>query len=65
MSKSEGEVRGQASDEGEQEAGEWWGRARHRRMMGKSKRHATDGGVQEAGESKRQACGGVEQETGE
>ena len=48
-----------------EEAGEWWGRARHRRMMGKSKRHATDGGVQEAGESKRQACGGVEQDTGE
>ena len=48
-----------------EEAGEWWGRARHRRMMGKSKRHANDGGVQEAGESKRQACGGVEQETGE
>ena len=44
-------------------------------MMGKSERqasdgeeqerHATDGGVQEAVESKRQACGGVEQETGE
>ena len=57
MRKSEREVRGQASDEGEQEAGEWWGRARHRRMMGKSERqasdgeeqerHATDGGVQE------------------
>ena len=40
MGKSEREVRGQASDEGEQEAGMWWGRARHRRMMGKSKRHA-------------------------
>ena len=38
MRKSEREVRGQASDEGEQEAGEWWGRARHRRMMGKSRR---------------------------
>ena len=40
MRKSEREVRGHASDEGEQEAGEWWGRARHRRMMGKSKRQA-------------------------
>ena len=38
MGKSEREVRGQASDEGEQEAGEWWGRARDRRMMGKSRR---------------------------
>ena len=41
----------------------WWGRARDSRMMGKIKRHAADGGVQEAGESKRQACGGVEQDT--
>ena len=47
MSKSEREVRGQASDEGEQEAGEWWGRARHRRMMGKSERQANDGEEQE------------------
>ena len=52
----EGSARSQASDEGE---------GRSRRVVGKSERHATDGGVQEAGESKRQACGGVEQETGE
>ena len=42
MRKSEREVRGQASDEGEQEAGEWWGRARDRRMMGKGDRQATN-----------------------
>ena len=35
-------------------------------MMGKkSKRHATDRREQEAGEFKRQTCGGVEQGTGE
>ena len=54
MGKSEREVRGQASDEGEQEAGEWWGRARHRRMMGKSEREvrgqASDEGEQGTGE---------------
>ena len=54
MGKGEREVQGQASDEGEQEAGEWWGRARHRRMMGKSEREvrgqASDEGEQEAGE---------------
>ena len=50
MSKSEGEVRGQSSDEGEQEAGEWWGRARHRRMIGKSKTQANDGEEQDTGE---------------
>ena len=33
--------------------------------MGKKERQANDGGVQEADESKRQACGGVVQETGE
>ena len=53
MGKSEREVQGQASDEGEQEAGEWWGRTRHRRMMGKSEREvrgqASDEGEQEAG----------------
>ena len=38
MGKSDREVRGQASDEAEQEAGEWWGRARDRLMMGKSRR---------------------------
>jgi len=49
--------------------GEWWGRARDRRMMGKSKRHATDGGGEwwgrardklMMGECKRQASDGVE-----
>ena len=54
MRKSEREVRGQASDEGEQEAGEWWGRARHRRMMGKSRRDT------QLRECKRQASDGVE-----
>ena len=34
-------------------------------MMEKKETQANDGGVQEAGESKRQASGGVEQETGE
>ena len=42
MSKSEREVQGRASDEGEQDTGEWWGRARHMRMMGKSERQAND-----------------------
>ena len=42
MSKSEREVRGQASDEGEQEAGEWWGRARDRRVMRKSEREVRE-----------------------
>ena len=55
MGKSEREVRGQKSDEGEQEAGEWWGRARDRRMMGKSRRD-----TQLMGECKRQASDGVE-----
>ena len=40
QASDEEEREGSASDEGEQEAGEWWGRARHRRMMGKSKRQA-------------------------
>ena len=37
----------QANDGGVQETGEWWGRARHRRMMGKSERQASDGEEQE------------------
>ena len=37
MRKSEREVRGQAGDEGEQEAGEWWGRDMQ-------EGHAADGG---------------------
>ena len=50
MRKSEREVRGRASDGGEQEAGEWWGRARHRLMMGKSERQANDEEEREIGE---------------
>ena len=42
MGKGEREVQGQASDEGEQEAGEWWGRARDMRVV--------EGEVQEKGE---------------
>ena len=38
----EGSARSQASDEGEQEAGEWWGRARDRRVMRKSEREVRD-----------------------
>ena len=38
METSDREVRGQASDEGEQEAGQWWGRARDRRMIKESRR---------------------------
>ena len=37
-----------------EEAGEWWGRARHRRMMAKSRRDT------QLRECKRQASDGVE-----
>ena len=37
----------QANDGGVQETREWWGRARHRRMMGKSERQASGGEEQE------------------
>ena len=38
-----------------EEVGEWWGRARHRRMMGKSERQASDGVEQVIEKSERQA----------
>ena len=54
-----------ANDGRVQETGEWWGRARHRRMMGKSERqasdgeeqerHATDGGRSNDGEEEQEA----------
>ena len=70
MGKGEREVQGQASDEGEQEAGEWWGRVRHRRMMGKSEREVrvmkeSRRDTQLMGECKRQTNDGGVQETGE
>ena len=62
MGKGEREVRVM---KGEQEAGEWWGRARHRRMMGESRRDTQLMGesrrdTQLMGECKRQAGDGVE-----
>ena len=53
-----GECKRQANDGGE--AGEWWGRARHRRMMGESRRDTQLMGesrrdTQLMGECKRQA----------
>ena len=55
----------QVNDGGVQEAGEWWGRARDRHVMGESKRQASDGREQETvgrmmGKSERQANDGEE-----
>ena len=53
-----------------EEAGEWWGRARHRRMMGKSEREVrvmakSRRGTQMMGECKEQSNDGGVQEAHE
>ena len=56
----------QANDGGVQETDEWWGRARHRQMMRKSRRDTQlTGEANDGEEGERQANDGRVQEAGE